>query len=306
MKTEKPHSIAAFHKRFPDDAACLDHLMRTRYGDRLTCFGCAKEARYYRAKTRRSYACEHCGYQVYPMAGTPFEQTRTDLKSWFYVMFLFCASRNGVAAKEVQRQLGVTYKTAWRMCRLIRDYMGHVDGDAPLGGTSPGDGPVELDKAFIGGRDKQGFDDKAIVLGMAERHGEIITRVVADKRVESVIPHVVANVRPGSRVMSDEGHTFRDLRREGFRHESINHKAGEWARGDVHTNTIEAFWANFKRGVKGTYVHVSKKHLQSYLHEFEYRHNLRRQPVLMFEILVSAFSRVRLAPLPKGAGRTAA
>lgn len=295
MKHEKPHSIAAFHKRFPDDAACLDHLMRTRYGERLTCFSCQRDARYYRVKARRSYECEHCGYQVYPTAGTPFEQTRTDLKSWFYVMFLFCASRNGVAAKEVERQLGVTYKTAWRMCRLIREYMGAVDGDAPLGGS----GPVEVDKAFIGGKDKMGEDDKAIVLGMAERKGEIITRVVADRTADTVVPHIVANVRPGARVMSDEAYAFRDLGREGFRHESINHKAKEWARGDVHTNTIEAFWANFKRGVKGTYVHVSQKYLQTYLREFEYRHNLRHQPVVMFEILVSAFSRVRLEPSPR-------
>jgi transposase len=306
MKHEKPHSIGAFHKRFPDDAACLDHLMRTRYGERLTCFKCGKDARYYRVKARRSYECEHCGYQVYPMAGTPFEQTRTDLKSWFFVMFLFCASRNGVAAKEVQRQLGVTYKTAWRMCRLIRDYMGYVDGDAPVGGSTPGDGPVEVDKAFIGGKDAQGFDDKAIVLGMAERGGEIVTRVLADRTVETVVPHLVKNIIPGSRVMTDEAAVFRDLTREGFRHDSINHKAGEWARGDVHTNTIEAFWANFKRGVKGTYVHVSKKHLQTYLREFEFRHNLRRQPALMFELLVSAFSRVRLEPSPIKAGRNAA
>jgi transposase len=306
MKYEKPHSIAAFHKRFPDDAACLDHLMRTRYGERLTCFKCGKDARYYRVKTRRSYECEFCAYQVYPMAGTPFEQTRTDLKSWFFVMFLFCASRNGVAAKEVQRQLGVTYKTAWRMCRLIREYMGHVDGDAPVGGSTPDRGAVEVDKAFIGGKDAQGFDDKAIVLGMAERGGEIITRVVPTKAVNDVVPHIVKHVLPGSRVMSDTGHSFRDLKREGFRHEMVNHKAGEWARGDVHTNTIEAFWANFKRGVKGTYVHVSQKYLQTYLREFEYRHNLRRQPALMFEILVSAFSRVRLEPSPSKAGRNAA
>ena len=97
------------------------------------------------------FTCEHCGYQVYPTAGTPFESTRTPLRDWFYVMFLFCASRNGVAAKEVERQLGVTYKTAWRMCNLIRKYMGYVDGDYPIGG--PGK-TVEADETFFGGKDK--------------------------------------------------------------------------------------------------------------------------------------------------------
>lgn len=306
MKTEKPHSISAFHERFPDDAACLDHLMRTRYGERLTCFKCRKDARYYRVKARRAYECEHCGNQVYPMAGTPFEQTRTDLKSWFFVMFLFCASRNGVAAKEVQRQLGVTYKTAWRMCRLIRDYMGYVDGDAPLGGSGHGRGVVEIDKAFIGGKDKRGQDDKKVVLGMVERGGEVITRVIPDRSAQHIQPIVTQYVREGSYVATDTARAFMSLAEWGYAHGTVDHSAKEYVRGDVHTNTIEAFWANFKRGVKGTYVHVSQKHLQSYLREFEYRHNLRRQPALMFELLVSAFSRVRLAPLPTGVGQTAA
>ena len=125
--------------------------MRTRYGASHQCPKCERQAKYYRVKSRRCYECEHCGYQVYPTARTPFENTRTSLKDWFFVMFLFCASRNGVAAKEVQRQIGVTYKTAWRMCRLIRLYMGFVDGDAPLGG--PDGEVIEIDETFIGGKD---------------------------------------------------------------------------------------------------------------------------------------------------------
>jgi transposase len=172
VMAKKGPNISEFNRRFPDDDTCLNHLMRTRFGDRLTCFQCQKQATYYRAKARRSFACEHCGYQVYPTAGTPFEATRTSLRDWFYVMFLFCASRNGVAAKEVERQLGVTYKTAWRMCNLIRKYMGYVDGDAPIGG--PGK-TVEADETFIGGKDEIGHDDKAIVLGMVERGGDVVT-----------------------------------------------------------------------------------------------------------------------------------
>ena len=149
---QKTSKIREFQKRFPDEDSCLNHLMRTRYGERFTCMGCLKEATYYRVKARRCFTCEHCGYQVYPTAGTPFEKTRTSLRDWFYVMFLFCTTRNGVAAKEVERQLGVTYKTAWRMCRLIRLYMGYVDGDAPVGG--PGK-IVEADETFIGGVDRE-------------------------------------------------------------------------------------------------------------------------------------------------------
>ena len=133
---QKPSKIREFQKRFPDEDSCLTRLMRNRFGERFTCFKCQKQATYYRVRGRRSFECEHCGYQVYPTAGTPFEKTRTSLRDWFYVMFLFCEMRNGVAAKEVQRQLGVTYKTAWRMCHLIRLYMGYVDGNAPIGGPA--------------------------------------------------------------------------------------------------------------------------------------------------------------------------
>ena len=302
---QKPLNIKAFNRRFPDDDACLDHLMRTRYGVRLMC-RCNREATYYRVNGRRCFECEHCGNQVYPTAGTPFESTRTSLKDWFYVMFLFCASRNGVAAKEVERQLGVTYKTAWRMCNKIRDYMGHVDGDAMLGGDSPTSGVVEIDETYIGGKDTREAGpgprgDKSVVLGMADRKGEVITRVVPDRSADTLVPHIVEWVKQGSRVATDEHRSYSDLKREGFWHAAVNHAAKEYVRGDVHTNTIEAFWANFKRGVKGTYVHVSKKHLQAYLREFEYRHNLRRSPALMFEILVQAFSRAALRASPKGA-----
>ena len=141
---QKPSKIREFQKRFPDEDACLTHLMRNRFGERLTCFKCQKQATYYRVKARRSFECEHCGYQVYPTAGTPFEKTRTSLRDWFYVMFLFCETRNGVAAKEVLRQLGVTYKTAWRMCHLIRLYMGYVDGDTPIGGPARPLRPTKL------------------------------------------------------------------------------------------------------------------------------------------------------------------
>ena len=102
-------------------------------------------------------------------------------------MFLFCETRNGVAAKEVQRQLGVTYKTAWRMCHLIRLYMGYVDGDAPIGG--PGK-TVEADETFIGGVDHDKPDDKAIVLGMIERGGDVVTRVVHARTKQHILPHL--------------------------------------------------------------------------------------------------------------------
>ncbi|MES2600524.1 MAG: IS1595 family transposase [Pseudomonadota bacterium] len=289
---QKLSNIRQFQKRFPDEDACLNHLMRTRFGERFTCFKCQKQATYYRVKARRSFECEHCGYQVYPTAGTPFEKTRTSLRDWFYVMFLFCTTRNGVAAKEVERQLGVTYKTAWRMCRLIRLYMGYVDGDYPVGGHGK---TVEADETFIGGKDKAGEDDKSVVFGILERGGDVVTRHVIDRTAKTLVPHVVNFVKKGSRVHTDEFSSYRSLtERHGYDHETVDHSAKEYVRGDVHTNGIESFWSSVKRGINGTYVWVSKKHLQTYLREFEYRHNLRQQPALMFELLLQAFPKVRV------------
>jgi transposase len=246
-------NIREFQKRFPDEDTCLTHLMRTRFGDRLTCFKCQRKAIYYRVKGRRSFECEHCGNQVYPTAGTPFESTRTPLRDWFYVMFLFCASRNGVAAKEVQRQLGVTYKTAWRMCNLIRKYMGYVDGDAPLGGHGK---TIEIDETFIGGKDASGYDDKAVMIGIVERGGDVVTRHILDRSNNEVLPQVSRFVKYGSKVYTDDWNGYANLTlRFGLEHESDSAK--EYVRGDVHTNTIEGFWANVKRGINGTYVWVS-------------------------------------------------
>lgn len=284
---KKGYTIREFNEAFPDDDACLEHMMRVRYGETLTCSKCQKEARYYRVAKRRCYECEHCGYQVYPTAGTPFAKTRTSLRDWFYVMFLFCTTRNGVSAKEIQRQLGVTYKTAWRMGHEIRKYMGWVDGDDTLGGNHI----VEADKTFIGGKDKQGHDDKTVVLGMHERGGDVVTRVIADRSSRSVIPHVLANVRPGAWVATDEALAFSPLSEYGYEHETVNHRAKEYVRGPVHTNSIESFWATVKRSIRGTHIWVSPKHLPSYLGEFEFRHNLRKRPHQMFDLLLLAFPR---------------
>ncbi|MDA4848240.1 IS1595 family transposase [Hoeflea poritis] len=297
-------TIRQFLERFPDDDACLEHLMRTRYGERLTCAKCGKDARYYRVKSRRSYECEHCGNQVYPTAGTPFENTRTSLRDWFHVMFLFCASRNGVSAKEVQRTIGVTYKTAWRMCNLIRQYMGYVDGDNILGG--PDGGVVEADKAFYGGRDKRGHDDKSVALGATERGGETVTRVIPSRRSKHVMPALLNWVKPGSRIATDEAPVFKELAEHGHMHGTVNHRDGEYVRGNVHTNTIEAFWGHVKHSMKGTYVSVSPKWLQTYLWEFEFRQNLRKNPHLMLELLLQAFPRPVSKPSPQEDGQSVA
>ena len=284
----KQMTLKQFQAKFSTDNVCLDHLFKTRYGIVTICLKCGQYDTFHRLAKMPAYTC-NCGYHIHPMAGTPFQSTRTPLTTWFQVMFLFTSSRNGVSAKEVQRLTGMTYKTAWRMCNLIRQYMGYVDGDAPVGGSGPDAPIVEADQMFFGGRDKLGHDDKATVFGAVERHGKVITRIAKSRGTFTVEKHIDETVQAGSHVMTDSGKIFRNLPAKGFKHETVNHDAKEYVRGLVHTNSIEAFWSHVQRSIKGTHIWVSKKHLQTYLHEFEFRHNLRKRPHLMMESLLVSF-----------------
>ncbi len=290
--SKKAPTLRQFLSQFPNEETCLEHLMRVRYGDRHDCDKCGRNAHFYRVKARRSFACEYCGHQVFPTSGTPFDRTRTPLRDWFHVMFLFCTTRNGVAAKEVERQLGVTYKTAWRMCHEIRKYMGQIDGDAPLGGFGK---QVEIDETFIGGKTTQekGFlANKTVVLGMVERGGDLVTKVIPDRRIRTMMPVIKETVQRHTIVHTDELPSYFTLGMHGFYHEKVNHSIGQYVSpkgGSV--NSIEGFWAQLKRGISGTHIHVSAKHLSKYLGEFEFRYNHREVPHLMIGRLMTSFSR---------------
>lgn len=292
-KKPKAPTLRQFQDRFPTEDSCLEHLMRTRYGDRHECEKCGKDAKFYRVSTRRAYSCEHCGFQIYPTAGTPFHRTRTSLRDWFYVMFMFTNTRNGVAAKEVERQIGVTYKTAWRMCHEIRKYMALVDGDDSVGGNGE---TVEVDETYIGGvrpgKRGRGAAGKTIVVGMMERDGEIMTKVVPNVRKSTLQPIIEANVEKGSHVNTDELRSYSGLHLRGYRHQTVDHGAGEYVGFDGATvNGIESYWSMLKRGINGTHIHVSGKHLSKYLGEFEFRYNRRHAPHAMLDELFAAFQR---------------
>jgi len=292
MKSKAP-TLRQFMDAFPTEEACLDHLMRTRYGERHDCAKCGKNAHFYRIAERRSYSCEYCGHQVYPTAGTPFDRTRTSLRDWFFVMFQFAASRNGVAAKEVERQLGVTYKTAWRMCHMIREYIGSLDSDDPLGGVGE---TVEVDETLIGGSVSgkgSGYKgNKTCVVGMLERGGELITRVTQVRHKAAMHGLINAHILPGTTVNTDEFGGYKDLGLNGYRHVTVNHANKVYATEDgAGVNAIEGFWAQLKRGINGTHIHVSGKHLPKYLGEFEYRWNMRHAPQLMLDRMMVSFSR---------------
>lgn len=296
MKTKAP-TLRQFQARFPTEESCLDHLFQVRYGNDFACPGCGREAKFSRVKARRSYQCQWCAYQVYPTAGTPFDRTRTPLRDWFFVMFQFCSSRNGVAAKEVERQLGVTYKTAWRMCHMIREYMGAVDGSDPIGGLSR---TVQIDETFVGGRratgNKKGGDpsvNKTTVFGMLEVGGGIVTHVVSDRRSATLLPLILQTVKRPGTIYTDEHKAYGGLATMGYRHATVNHSREQYvcSKSGATVNAVEGFWSQLKRSINGTHIHVSGKHLSKYLGEHEFRWNMRREPHLMLDRLMVSFAR---------------
>ena len=287
-----------FQELFPNDDACLDHMLKIRYGGHeFHCPKCGTLGKFYRIKRERAYVCQHCKHFVFPCVGTPMEKSRTPLHKWFFAIYLFSTSRHRVSAMELKRQLGVTYKCAWRMAHEIRKYMAKIDDEFPL------DGDVEADETYIGGKKEggkrgRGAEGKAIVFGMLERGGDVMTKVVPNVQKRTLQPIIKENILPGSTVHTDELRSYMGLGREGYLHQTVNHGAGEYSRNGCHVNSLEGFWARLKLSIQGTHVHVSPKHLWKYVKEFEFRYNRRKNPDSMFVELV-----VNLATPSLPAGR---
>lgn len=284
----KMFTVLDFYKRFPDDDACLEHLMMVRFGNPVYCPKCGTEGQFAKLKKIPAYACPTCGHHIHPMVGTPFERSSTPLQKWFYAMYLFTTSRHGVPAKELQRQLGVTYKTAWRMGHEIRKYMTTTDGDDDLSGH------VEIDETMIGGRRKggkcgRGAPGKTVVMGMLERDGDVMTKVVPNVRRKTLHPLIETNVETGATIHTDELASYRGLVGKGYDHQTVNHSRGDYVNGETHVNSIEGYWSRLKNSIRGTHVHVSAKHLPKYLGKFEYRFNMRHHPEVMFARLLLSF-----------------
>lgn len=285
------YTIKNLKNDFPNDDACLDFIFKNRWPKGLTCPNCEKKD-FYHVKGRKSYACK-CGYQVSPTEGTIFHKSSTPLTLWFHAIFLMSQAKNGVAAKELERQLGVTYKCAWRMARQIRLLMS--DDDGPLGDNEI----VELDETYVGGKAKgkrgRGAAKKTPVFGAVERNGKLKTKVVLNVRKLTLMPLIKDMVADNSVIVTDESNSYNDVKKVGHLHESINHSKGQYVDRDVHTNTIEGFWSQFKRSVHGTYHSVSRKHLQLYLDEFSFRYSHRKSdnalPVLIFSKVGQTFSK---------------
>src|SRR5437667_3726447 len=184
----KSLTIQDFMRMFPDDDACLEHLFQVRYGKDFACPRCGLIGKFHKLSKMPAYSCQGCGDHIHPMVGTPFYNSHTPLQKWFYAMYLFTTTRHGVPAKELQRQLSVNYKTAWRMATEIRKYMGKVDGDDQLNGH------VEIDETYIGGVEEKSkghyrvTKNKSIIFGMVKRKGDVMTKVVPDVKGKTLTP----------------------------------------------------------------------------------------------------------------------
>jgi transposase-like protein len=294
MDQQKPRmqrfTFKDFEGMFPDDASCLEWLRNYLYQDGIHCGKCAKVTKHHRVKSRPSYSCDECGHHVHPTAGTIFHKSSTSLKTWFHAIYLMASTRCGISAKQIERETGVTYKTAWRMFRQIRLLL--EEEISPLGGT------VEMDETYFGGKRRKvakrpwqkastgrpafGDPQKTPIVGIVERKGSVIAKASVKVSAENLLGMVREHVLPNSTVYTDEYNAYSGISKMGYQHKRIHHSAKVYVIGDIHTNSVEGFWSLIKRGIGGVYHSVSQKSLQNYLDEYSFRYNHRHDTEPMF------------------------
>jgi transposase-like protein len=296
-----------FMREFPDDAACLEHLWRQRYardGEHATCPKCEQERvfkKYATKQGRQSWTCTGCGWHVHPTAGTIFHGSSTSLHLWYYAMYLLTSTRCGIPAKQLERQIGVSYRTAHRMLRLIRTELMKDDGTMLSG-------DIEADEASVDGKPKRKHGQsrqlaigrpsrhseaaklrersRATVFAAVERGGRIKATVLPSRRGPALNRQIVQWVHPESIIITDEWPAYSGLERHFISHSRIKHAAGIYVEGSTHTNTVEGWFGHLKPSIKGTYRQVSHRWLQGYLNEFTFRYNERYSDTPMFRTLL--------------------
>ena len=229
------------------------------------------------------YKCNACRKQFTVTVGTIFERSHVPLGKWLQATFLMCASKKGFSAHQLHRMLGVTYKTAWFMAMRIREAMREGKFSFPMGGEGK---TVEADETYVGGKEKNrhkskrfknhagGTWGKEMVFSLVEREGSVRSMHLTSVSAATLRPILVAQVDAKSFLMTDDAGQYRQMHKD-FAHQAVNHGIGEYVRGTAHTNTVESYFAILKRGITGTYHHVSQQHLKRYLGEFDFRYNER-------------------------------
>jgi transposase-like protein len=278
-------NLVSLIEQFGSEDRCRAYLEELRWPDGVECPRCEGRT-ISRIKARNQFDCDGCRYQFSVTAGTLFHDSHLPLWKWFLAIYLICESKKGISSKQLERTLGVSYKTAWYLSHRIRDAMG--DADEPLLR-----GVVEIDETWIGGEARgkgQGYTrNKVSIVGAVERDGKLRLQALRGKpNKEQLFKFIRENVAKDSNaIYTDSNAAWLTLHREYPTHDKVNHGIREYVRGDVHTNTVESVWSLFKRSVAGSWHQISVKHLPAYLDEMEFRYNGRKNPFLFRDTLLA-------------------
>lgn len=278
--------LEMLHK-YSTDEKCREILTKLRWPESVRCLRCGDSDRLCYLESRKQFECGSCSYQFSVTTGTVFNDTHLPLDKWFAATYLLCEAKKGMSACQIQRTLGISYKTAWYLCHRIRHAM--MQADRPMLS-----GKVEMDETFIGGRNtgrghENKNENKEVVIGIRQRGGELRLFHADDVKSGTLHKFIQENISEDVDVLfTDDYLPYRgaaaDLRKDG-RHKTIRHKLKIYVKGDIHTNTIESAFSLLKRGVLGTWHKISAKHLASYLQEMEFRFNRRKRSDLFLDTL---------------------
>lgn len=284
-----------FNKKFPTELACIHYFINIRYTDKVRCNHCKSDKVSHRKNTPKVFDCSKCHNTFSIFKGTIFEKSDTDLRKWIYAIHLLLNSKKGISGYQLQREISVSYKTAWRILYKIREAMGNKknnDNDNFMNTI------IEIDETYLGGKAENAHMKKRIktkeklkkdiVLGILERTKEVRAFRLDNTRANTIYGKIVENVAKDSKIITDEHKSYHHLH-SMYDHTSINHSKGEFKKSnDLHTNTIEGFWSILKRGVYGVYHSISSKYVQNYVNEFCFRYNNRENDSIFNLVLKQA------------------